>query len=71
MKWWVYGIYQLRFTEVGAAHHGMEESRLPVRECPEPAEIIAQNFRLADDIAFRFSNKSWADWPLTAEKYAG
>jgi alpha-amylase len=25
---------------------------------------------MSDDIAFRFSNKSWSAWPLTAEKYA-
>ena len=34
-------------------------------------KLLLRNFRLSDDIAFRFSNKSWADWPLTAEKYAG
>jgi alpha-amylase len=25
---------------------------------------------LSDDIAFRFSNKQWSAWPLTADKYA-
>jgi alpha-amylase len=34
-------------------------------------KLLLRNFRLSDDIAFRFSNKSWGDWPLTAEKYAG
>jgi len=32
-------------------------------------KILLKNFRLSDDIAFRFSNKSWEEWPLTAEKY--
>ncbi len=33
-------------------------------------KLLLRNFRLSDDIAFRFSDKSWGDWPLTAEKYA-
>lgn len=33
-------------------------------------KILLKNFRLSDDIAFRFSNKSWPEYPLTAEKYA-
>lgn len=31
--------------------------------------LLMKNYRLSDDIAFRFSNKSWRDWPLTAGKY--
>jgi len=32
-------------------------------------KMLLKNFRLSDDIAFRFSNQSWAEWPLTAEKF--
>lgn len=32
--------------------------------------IIMRNFRLSDDIAFRFTCQDWEGWPLTAEKYA-
>lgn len=32
-------------------------------------KILLKNYKLSDDIAFRFSNKSWSEWPLTAEKY--
>ena len=32
--------------------------------------VLLKNYRLSDDIAFRFSNQSWPDWPLTAEKFA-
>ena len=31
--------------------------------------LLLRNFKLSDDIAFRFSNKSWDQWPLTADKY--
>lgn len=32
--------------------------------------IIPRNFILSDDIAFRFSNVKWDQYPLTADKYA-
>ena len=31
--------------------------------------LLMKNYRLSDDIAFRFSNKDWAQWPLSAETY--
>jgi len=34
-------------------------------------KLLLKNFRLSDDIAFRFSQKSWNEWPLTTEKYVG
>ena len=33
-------------------------------------KVLLRNFVLSDDIAFRFSNRSWAEWPLTTDKYA-
>lgn len=32
-------------------------------------KILLRNFRLSDDISFRFSNHAWAEWPLTTEKF--
>lgn len=32
-------------------------------------KLLLKNSSLSDDIAFRFSDKSWQDWPLTADKY--
>ena len=34
-------------------------------------KLLLRNYSLSDDLAFRFSNKGWADWPLTCEKYLG
>ncbi len=31
--------------------------------------LFLKNYRLSDDIAFRFSEKSWREHPLTAEKF--
>jgi alpha-amylase len=33
-------------------------------------KLLLKNYRLSDDIAFRFSNRTWEQWPLTAEKFA-
>ncbi len=33
-------------------------------------KLLLKNFRLSDDIAFRFSLQSWSEWPLTADKFA-
>lgn len=33
-------------------------------------KVLLRNFVLSDDIAFRFSNRSWSEWPLTTDKYA-
>jgi alpha-amylase len=33
-------------------------------------KLLLKNYRLSDDIAFRFSNRGWSEWPLTSEKYA-
>ncbi|MDB5162354.1 MAG: alpha-amylase, partial [Candidatus Saccharibacteria bacterium] len=39
---------------------------------PESTKNIAlllKNYKLSDDLAFRFSNKQWQEWPLTVDKY--
>lgn len=33
-------------------------------------KLLLKNYRLSDDLAFRFGNKSWKDWPLTTDKYS-
>ncbi len=32
--------------------------------------VLLKNYRLSDDIAFRFSNQQWQQWPLTTGKFA-
>ena len=32
--------------------------------------LLLRNFKLTDDIGFRFSSRSWEEYPLTADKYA-
>jgi alpha-amylase len=33
-------------------------------------KVLLRNYRLSDDISFRFSNRDWQEYPLTAGKYA-
>ncbi len=32
-------------------------------------KLLTKNYKLSDDIAFRFSNRNWEEWPLTVDKY--
>lgn len=46
--------------------HDYRIRKLPVKEI----SLLLKNYKLSDDIAFRFSNRDWSEWPLTADKYA-
>ncbi len=36
----------------------------------EHLKLLMKNYALSDDIAFRFSNRHWTEWPLTADKFS-
>lgn len=38
-------------------------------EGTENISLLLKNYRLSDDLAFRFSNRAWQEWPLTVDKY--
>ncbi len=62
--------YELMLTE-GAKHIlGWRSPNFMYNSVSNPElKLLLKNFRLSDDIAFRFSNQEWKDWPLTPEKY--
>jgi alpha-amylase len=31
--------------------------------------LLMKNYKLSDDVAFRFGDREWAEWPLTADKF--
>lgn len=35
----------------------------------ENIRLLMKNYKLSDDIAFRFGNKNWEEWPLTTDKF--
>jgi alpha-amylase len=32
--------------------------------------LLMKNYKLSDDIAFRFGDRDWVEWPLTADKFS-
>lgn len=32
-------------------------------------KLLLKNYKLSDDIAFRFGDREWSEWPLTADKF--
>jgi alpha-amylase len=62
--------YQAMLTE-GAKHVlGWKSPNYLYANAINPKlKLLLKNFKLSDDIAFRFSNQAWNEWPLTAEKY--
>jgi len=33
-------------------------------------KLLVKNYKLSDDIAFRFGDSNWSEWPLTSDKFA-
>ncbi len=64
--------YKLMLTE-GAKHVlGWKSPNYMYNNARRPElKLLLKNFKLSDDIAFRFSNQKWAGYPLTAEKFTG
>ena len=62
--------YDLMLTE-GAKHIlGWRSPNYLYNSAQNPKlKLLLKNFRLSDDIAFRFSEQSWKDWPLTVDKF--
>jgi alpha-amylase len=36
----------------------------------EKVKLLLRNYKLSDDVSFRFSERNWDKWPLTASKFA-
>lgn len=64
--------YRTMITE-GAKHIlGWKSPNLMYCSSSSPKlKLLLKNFQLSDDIAFRFSEQRWNEWPLTAEKFVG
>jgi alpha-amylase len=42
-----------------------------VYRAPTGLPVLLRNYKLSDDIGYRFSNKAWDCWPLSAQTFAG
>ena len=69
-------VYDMGFKTMlteGARHVLGWKSPNFVYNCAQASglKLLLKNSGLSDDIAFRFSDRTWSDWPLTGEKYLG
>jgi alpha-amylase len=63
--------YKGIFTEgVERILHGKSPNYLYTPKNCKKIKILLRNYKLTDDIGFRFSARWWSEWPLTADKYA-
>ncbi len=49
--------------------HGQERTRVFAGKTEKKLPLLLKHAQLSDDIAFRFSEKSWVSYPLTADTY--
>jgi alpha-amylase len=64
--------YKGIFTEgVERILHGKSPNCLYTPKDCKKTKILLRNYKLTDDVGFRFSARWWNEWPLTADKYAG
>ena len=69
-------VYDLGFKTMlteGARHiMGWQSPNYVYTAASQPKlRLLLRNYGLSDDIAFRFSDKGWNEWPLTADKFVG
>jgi alpha-amylase len=50
-------------TEKLVRSHGIHAT------APEKIRVLLKNYRLSDDVAFRFGNRSWKNWPLSSDTF--
>ena len=67
-------VYEMGFKTMlteGAKHVLGWKSPNFVYTCAQASnlKLLLKNAALSDDIAFRFSDRNWENWPLTGEKY--
>ena len=63
--------YRGIFTEgVERILHEKSPNYLYTPKDSKKIKILLRNYKLTDDIGFRFSARWWNEWPLTADKYA-
>lgn len=62
--------YEAVFTEGSDRILGWRSPNYVYKAKNSEIKVFPRNYRLSDDIGFRFSNRDWPGWPLTADKYS-
>lgn len=62
--------YKTMLTEGAKQLLGWKSPNFLYQSTPhQRLKLLLRNYQLSDDIAIRFSQMEWSEWPLTAEKY--
>jgi len=69
-------VYEMGYSKMiteGAKHIlGWKSPNYVYQSATEPnLKLLLRNNRFSDDITFRFSNYTWSEYPLTADKFIG
>ena len=69
-------VYDLGFKTMlteGARHiMGWQSANYVYTAASQPKlKLLLRNYGLSDDIAIRFSDRGWSEWPLTVDKFVG
>ncbi len=59
------------FMEGRSWQMGWRETTHVYRYPMERLALLVRHHELSDDVGYRFSNRSWDQWPLMADRYAG
>lgn len=51
--------------------HGQPPTSVYCSASAPTVALLLRHYPLSDDVGFRFSSRSWSEYPLTSEKYAG
>ena len=63
-------LYQPHKVKLHPADRKIAKAHAIRKTLPKDFALLLKNYKLSDDIAFRFSNRGWSEWPLTVDKYA-
>ncbi len=58
------------FTEGAERILGWRSPNYVYEDSESSIKVLLRNYRLSDDVSFRFSNRGWAEYPIMADKYA-
>jgi alpha-amylase len=63
-------VYNARHEELGTTYKEMLAKKRFTETIEPEIRLLLKNYKLSDDIAFRFGDRTWSGFPLTAEKFA-
>ena len=63
-------VYTPRKTDLHPADRKIARKMAISKKPVKDIALLLKNYKLSDDIAFRFSDKQWKEWPLTTDKYS-